>query len=133
MNGNVINISNVSDIVRILGSISNALPIAAKFIVPPVYIATISDERLLRFSISEFLNKKNDTITAITIAIKPDIRALKVFGNDLVHNLKLQLNSIKGIANGTVMFINNSCILAISDDSLGMGNRPLKDITIPTK
>jgi hypothetical protein len=72
-------------------------------------------------------------ITDTTIAIKPQINAVNVLGNDLVQSLKLQLKSISGIANGTVIFINQSCSVRISTLSDGDGNNPLKAITIPTR
>jgi len=59
------------------------------------------DATLSTVGIPEFLKIKNEIKTAIKTANTPEIRAIIVLGNDFVHNLKSELNNIKGIPKST--------------------------------
>src|SRR5574344_3038629 len=96
-------------------------------------MAVIIPEIFAISSIPVFLKIKNPETTAIMIENIPPKKAAVVFGNDFVHNLKLQLKSISGIAMGTDKFIIHFCTFSNEVESApSICNQPQSAGIMPT-
>ena len=133
--GVVNTISKARTIAMTVLSTPSEAPRALKFIVPPVYIPVIIAATLLNSGTSGVWKMKYPLMTAVNTAAIPPSSDQSVLGRAFVHSLKSQLNSIKGIASGTVTDMIVDCsLLKLSAASVpgSKCTKPVKAKMIPT-